>query len=53
MNTQMEKLINNLRSEIDLILRRKTNWGRNELKIELERAYTSALIKSLVDTSKS
>lgn len=43
--TDIDKFIKLLRKEVQSTLSYKTNWGRNQLQLELEKAYVSALLK--------
>ncbi len=43
----IKEVISNCRIEIDKVLKEKTGWGRNELKIKLETAYTNAIMETI------
>jgi hypothetical protein len=46
-------LVTNLtRSEINIILQEKTNWGRNDLKMRLEQLYTNIAMKAIVELDR-
>ena len=48
----MKRFVEILREEEEKLLSKKTNWGRNDLKLIKEQAKTNALIRYYVEGGK-